>query len=188
MKLTTLITLLSLLTWNGSNGSNPSSPQVEKAPPPFRLKLTIQSTKVCLGEPIKVQVELINVSDKEEVVDVKNVWYRMSFSYFRNGQDRINPDGSGSGTDTIGSLTRVGDPGPNYKGQYITLHPGQSHKEARSIKLGEDFFKQSGAYTVTVAYGQFQDDSLEGIKVWRGTVESDALKFKVVTCKTRVRK
>lgn len=178
MKRIIMCALLSLLFWNGSNAN-------DHAAPPLRLKLTITIPTPCFGASLKVQSELVNESKERVAIDTKTIWHQVSFNFFRSGLSRTNPDGSGSGRNTGGSKTIVGDAGPNYEGEYFVLSPGQSYKATRIIKLDDEFFSSPGVYSMKVSYGQFLDMSFEGITVWKGSVESNDLNFKVKSCKSK---
>jgi hypothetical protein len=178
MKLIIICVLLSLFVWNGSNANN-------QAAPPLRLKLTTTTPALCFGASLKVEAELVNESKEKVAIDVKTIWHQVSFKLFRSGPSRTNPDGGGSGRNTGGSKTIVGDTGPNYEGEYLILSPGESYKASRTIKLDDEFFNSPGTYSMKVSYGQFLDKSLEGITVWKGSVESNILNFKVTSCKNK---
>jgi hypothetical protein len=167
--------LLALLFWSGSKAHGQDSRQL-------RLKLTNAIPTICFGSTLKVRAELINASDEKVAVDVKTIWYQTYFAYSRSGPIRTNPDGTATGHNTGGSKTLVGDAGPNYEGEYLVLRPGGSYKSDRAIKLSDDFFNHPGDYDMKVTYGQFQDKSVEGSPVLKGTVESNLLQFKVINC------
>lgn len=160
-----------------------SSHASQRAASPLKLNLTTRTANVCVGESLKVEAELVNASDEQIVIDVKTIWYRLAFNFFRAGSSRTNPDGSGSGTNTGGSLTRVGDAGPHYEGEYLVLSPGESYKASRNIELDDEFFKSPGSYHLKVTYGQFLDAVFQEEIVWKGTVESEELNFKIVSCR-----
>ena len=168
--------LLSLVISSGAYGH-------KQAAPPLTLKLSTQTATACFGRSLKVQAELVNESDEKVGVDVKTIWYQLSLNFFSVGPSRNNPDGSGSGRTSGGSLTKVRDGGPNYEGEYLILSPGESYKASRTIKLDDEFFNNVGSYRLKVTYGQFLDASFEGQPVWKGTVESKGLNLKMLNCK-----
>ncbi len=173
------IVMLILLAWVFSNSSNADN----QAAPPLRLKLTTATPVRCPGASLQVRAGLINESNGTIAIDVKYFWRRVSFNFFRSESSQTNPDGSGTGSNTGGYLTKVGDGGPDYEGEYIVLGPGESYKASRTIKLDDEFFNSLASYTMKVSYGQFLDRSFEGVAVWKGSVESNSLNFKLVRCK-----
>jgi hypothetical protein len=150
---------------------------------PLELKLTTRTANVCFGESLQVEAELVNASDEQIVIDVKTIWYQLAFNFFRARSSRTHPDRSGSGTNTAGSLTRVRDAGPKYEGEYAVLRPGESYKATGNIELDDDFFKSRGGYDLKVTYCQFLDAVFQEHTVWKGTVESEELNFKIVSCR-----
>lgn len=167
------------------NASNRAAPQTLKELPPLKLKLITTTPAVCFGGALKLKAELVNESNERVAIDVNTVWYEVSFRFFREGPSQTNPDGSGSGRNKGGSLTQVGDPGPNYEGKYLVLGPGESYKATNTLKLDDQFFKSPGDYRMKVAYGQFLDKTSDDLSVWRGTVESNELNFKINGCKSK---
>jgi hypothetical protein len=188
MKRMAMGVVLCLLFSSAPNVSNRAATQTQKDVPPLRLKLATVRGGLCQGAALKVQAEIVNESNERAVIDVSAIWYRISFNYFRRGPSRTNPDGSGSGENKGGSLTKVGDPGPGYEGKNLVLGPGESYKATNTLKLGDQFFNSPGDYRMKVAYGQFLDKSFEGLSVWRGTVESNELNFKIAACKSKHRR
>lgn len=162
-----------------------SSHASEQAVSPLKLNITVRTANVCLGGPVKVEAEIVNASDKEVVIDVKTIWYKLAFSFFRAGISRTNADGSGSGTNTGGSLTIVGDGGPQYEGEYLVLRPHVTYRASRNIALDDEFFKNPGNYRLKITYGQFLNAVFQEHPVWKGTVESAELNLKIITCRAR---
>lgn len=175
MKRAALCALLMLLFWNGSEARGQGRQQL-------RLRLTTVTPTVCFGSTLKVRAELLNESGESVAIDANTIWYQIHFNYFRGGRIQPNPDGTATGRNTGGSKTMVGDPGPDYEGAYLVLRPGGSYRAERAIKLTDDFFNNPGGYGMTVTYGQFQDKSVEGVRVLKGAVVSNPIKFKVGNC------
>lgn len=150
--------------------------------PVLRYKLTSRIKSVCYGGQLDVRSELKNISGQDVVIDEKGIWYRSSYSYSRKRPVERNVDGSASFPFDGGVQSTIGDPGPDYQGVYTILKPGQSYKSSRSVKVDSEFFNKPGEFKMKFAYGQFQDATLVDQAVWRGTVESNELKFRVRDC------
>ncbi len=176
MKRIAMGVLLSLLFCNGSNANR--EPALA-----LRLELTTTTSALCFLGPLKVQATLVNKSNEKVAVDVKSIWYQISFNFFRGGLSQTNRDGSGSGRNSGGSLTKVGNSGPNYEGAYLILNPGESYTENRTIRLDDKLFRNPGDYKMKVTYGQFLDKSFENITVWKGSIGSNDLRVKVADCR-----
>jgi hypothetical protein len=178
MKQIAMYVLLSFFFWSSSNAEG-------QVAPPLKLKLTTKTAAPCSGAPFKIEAELVNESKEKVAVDVKTIWHQISFTLFRRGSSHANSDGGGSGRNAGGSKTIVSDAGPNYQGGYLILSPGEVYKATRIIKLDDGFFSSPGAYNMKVSYGQFMDKSFEGIILWKDSIESNILNFKMANCKNK---
>ena len=171
------------------HASNQAAAQNLTDLPVLKLKLITTTPVVCFGGTTRLKARLINESNDKVAIDINTIWYEISFRFFRESSSQTKPDRSGSGRNKGGSLTQVGDPGPNYEGKYLVLDTGQSYTATNALKLDDQFFKEPGVYKIKVTYGQFLKNAVEGTSVWKGTAESNELALRIIACNvSRTRK
>lgn len=134
--------------------------QTEKSP----LFLNISFLKTTKSEQgFVVKAKLQNTSNDNVVIDKNALYYGLAFGV------------------KYGSFLSQGEAGTGYEGNYLILAPGQTYSEYQTVKLpSNDFFNRDTEYKVTRIYGQFQDKSFQGLKVWHGSVESNELTFRLI--------
>ena len=145
---------------------------------PLLFRISTKPTVVCSGGSVVVSAELVNQSQETIVIDRRFIWYRSTFRFSKH-----EPDGSIKGR----IKTTTGDPGPEVSDEtnYITLKPGQSHKDTRSFSLDDDFFRSTKTFTLQFTYGQFRDASVNGMPLFVGTIRSNTLELKIINCKRK---
>ena len=145
---------------------------LEKNSDYLRLRVSLVSPSICLGENLRIRITLINQSDKSIVIDTKSILYRLSFSSIRLISGRV----------TSSNKTEIGDKSAESKGNYLMLKPNKSYKIKTTLSLKDDFFEKDGEYNMRIAYGQFSTTFFESLPVWKGVVESDVVVFTLKPC------
>jgi hypothetical protein len=157
--------------------------------PPLVMTLAISKTRLCTDEKIPVSFSLKNISKATVAVDKNSVRYSSSWSAVPDPmplplQKRVSGRARavrGMGTGMAGSS--VGDPGPGYTGDLMALSPLQVFRASGT----HGGFEKPGRYRLRYTYGQFQDDTLNGITVWRGGFDSNEVSFRIVSCRKNTR-
>jgi hypothetical protein len=176
MKQILLIALFLFFGQAGTKAEGPVLSQTTNSTSPLSLALTTSTARLCAGTPLLVQADLTNDSKDKIVIDLKGLWYQISFRAFRSSGNRSSAR----------SRTSLGDGGPRYEGNYLVLDPGESYKASQTFKLDDEFFNDAGSFEISVTYGQFLSTAFGGVPVWRGSVNSDEMGFKIVRCSKRV--
>jgi hypothetical protein len=138
----------------------------------LKLRVSLVSPGICIGENLKIRITLINQSDKPIVIDTKSILYRLSFSSVRLISGRV----------TSSNKTEIGDKSPESTGNYIILKPNKSYRIKTFLSLNDDFFQKDSEYNMRIAYGQFSTTFFESMPVWKGVVESDVVVFTLKPC------
>lgn len=125
------------------------------------LKLKIKASNTCLGKDIRLNVEIINISDKKTTIDRAALWYMISYRHNGDSRTVVN--------ESIGSEPM----------KSIVLLPKKRHKALRSIDLASNFFNEPGVYEVSVTYATFPNDNT---RLWVGTLKSDYVTFRIENC------
>ena len=84
-------------------------------------------------------------------------------------------------------MTKRGDYGPGQynDGTYRVLKAGETYRTTLNLPLTDKFFRGRGSYKIKFTYGQFRDYTFEGVKLVKGTVESNEFDFSVVACSSK---
>lgn len=142
--------------------------QVKDMPPlQFRISLKKLDRQ---KKSMSIKLKLINVGNKSIVIDKNSLGY--SVSIIRLGEKR-----PGGGITSAEGSVATGDPGPNYKGDYLVLAPKQSYGYERDFSIDGPFFEKGRNFTILLTYGQFMEVRFQGSPVWRGAVDSNLLRF-----------
>lgn len=158
-------------------GSGTSTAEV-KAESNFTFQITVLSPKVCAGEKLSVEAELINTTGVRQVIDKQALWYKLKFSYSRFAPGR----GGGGGIISISGWPELHD-----DADLIILDPGETVREVRTFILTRSTFKRFGKYKVAIQYGQFQDRAIDGVRFFRGVIESNEADLVISACSRRSR-
>jgi hypothetical protein len=136
------------------------------------LNLRVAPARVCSSGMIKISLELRNNSNQPVVIDRTALLHRVTFYY-------VASPGSNAGS----SFTEIGDSGGYHRASYFVLRPTKSYKATKTLKLTNQFFNKPGRYDVKVGYGQFVQDSFNGLSVWRGAINSNESSFDIAKCR-----
>jgi hypothetical protein len=149
----------------------------EEKASPLVMKLTITDIDICARSSLTAEVEIVNISKEEWAIDPQLMFYQTVFDKFISKRGKFS----------IGSKTKIGDPGPDYESKFLVLKPGQSYKRDIKVSLADGFFQDISRYTMKVTYGQFRESMANEVKVFRGTVTSNDVSFNIVNCKAKKR-
>lgn len=169
-----MIFALALIGGAFSNKLSASVPQTVTSPLEFRISM--KPKMPCRGRSVVLKAKMVNRSSESIAIDRRLVWYRSTFKY-----STLESDNSIKGK----IRTAIGDFGTISKDEdvYIILRPGQSYRASRSFALDEDFFGSERTFTVQMTYGQFLKPRTDGLPLFVGAVDSNAVEFKVANCK-----
>jgi hypothetical protein len=123
---------------------------------------------------VAIKLAIKNVSDRRVTIDRKAVRYKLSF--VKHGQEQ---DDGGVGPSLGRTITGHHSPDV-YRGDFLSLAPNGTFLGTETLHLSaseNDFFENGYSYSVSLTYGFFSQEQVDGIDVWRGTVESNALCF-----------
>lgn len=141
------------------------------------LKYTIKLSRVDQKErSVSIELAVKNVSDRIIIMDKKAVRYKLTF--VKHG--KVQGDG-GVGP----SLGRVfsGHPSSDVdQRDFLSLSPNGTFRGTETLHFSssnDDFFENGHSYSVSLTYGFFYREQVDGIDVWRGVVESNDLCFKL---------
>jgi len=135
-------------------------------PASLRYRVVISEPIVCTGAGINLELALQNVSDHRLLIDPAGLTYQITIS------------GESSGSSS------VGDPITSLKAtKYIALIPGESYRKSIFYPRNKgELFSHEGLYTLRITYGQFALPSPKIANLFRGTVESNSVLFKIKEC------
>lgn len=142
-------------------------------PEPLTLKVSTRTPERCRSASITVEAELTNTSEESLAIDPRFVWYQISFLTFRDEKERYSG----------GSRTLWSDPGPSDEGKYLVLKPGESFRDRRDLSLMDKFFQAPGKYTLQLTYAQFRELTIDGARLFNGSVRSNEIEFKIIKCR-----
>jgi hypothetical protein len=141
---------------------------------PLGFSIAIKKQAVCSSDRfLKVETVLTNLGDGPVVVDVEGIAY----SHNIEKKKKVPLDEYPYEVRSI-----LKDPDPDSVGTYIVLAKGESVRKTLTISLQDDFFKDGIAYTLNLRYGQFHDRVVYGQKIFRGSVVSNKVAFKINDC------
>lgn len=129
---------------------------------PLKLKTSVSNT--CLGDNLKLYVEITNISDKKTTIDQTAAWSMISFRHDGDSRTIVN--------ESLGSEAM----------KTIVLPPRRRFKTSRIIKLSGHFFDKPGVYEVSVTYATFGGAHRQ---LWIGTVKSEYEDFRLDNCPPR---
>ena len=134
------IVLLSTLVPSVKSSTAQEKPQSE-----LRMTLSSKTLMLCLGSPLRLDLELANHGSQELKLDKFELWNHFSYGFSgTNGSGRGG--GRGSGCDSC-------------HGNYVVLPPGGRYESSYDYPL-DDFFKDAGKYTMKMTYNQVSTNEL----------------------------
>jgi hypothetical protein len=99
----------------------------------LELKLSAITPALCIGLPLKLQLEVTNISQKDVLLNTASVWSQFSYEY--NAADG-GGRGGGAGISSGAS------------GEKFVLSPGMSYQSTYEFSLASEFFQEAGNYTI----------------------------------------
>jgi hypothetical protein len=120
---------------------------------------------------LAVKIRLKNTSKRNVIIDKKAVRYEVIFE--KKGEHL--PDG-GVGPSVARVITV--HPSLYYRGDFILLRPGDVYETHRTLYFDDNFFEESREFTLSLTYGFFLDEIVDGVAVWKGTITSNQINFK----------
>src|SRR5262245_6000910 len=66
--------------------------------------------------------------------------------------------------------------------RYVLLAPGQSYKTTETITIDKGYFQIKKLYELTVSYLQLRPQTVRGVAVWVGMIESNKIKVRILAC------
>lgn len=132
----------------------------------------------CAKRVLEVNFKITNVSNQDIVIDRNSDRYSHSLMYIDFAL------GSGGGEY---STSRSGSSGGGgYAASYLKLKPKKSYSIKRIVEDTELFkIDRDVKFFAGVTYEQPLESSFEGMKVWKGTVRSNSMKFKFKPCQDK---
>jgi hypothetical protein len=121
---------------------------------------------------LEVKLKIKNNGKSSIVIDKKMLLYSTEFRQLPKNL----PDGGIS--DSMAKVT-TGDPAHPYEGDYIRLRVNESFVITRTFNLNKPFFEVDREFRYSATYGQFMDIDFQGEKVWKGTIQSHELNFRL---------
>ena len=154
------------------------------SPVPLKLELRIDQKELCVGKTFEVVARLTNISSKNVIIDNRLVWRYITETAF--DRSSVKGDSEFAKLLKVPSMrTGMGDNFPDEKlpKEYLkTLKPNEFYEVTQKIRADEDFFRTAGRYSIKSGYGQFADWSKEGVYLFKGSVDSNELEFKLCEC------
>jgi len=148
-----------------------------QAKDPLVFKTEIRKDKNCTQPCLVVEASLTNTSSESLAIDTVGLQYLIEI------QKHISlPSG---GSEAV--MTKRGDYGPDQYNEntYKVLKAGDTYRTTINLPLMDKFFQGKGTYEIKFTYGQFRDYSFNGVKLFKGTIESSELEFSGNSKRTR---
>lgn len=165
----------------------PSLGKVHKVPPvratttqasgsPLVFK-TETPGKACSQSCLAIEANLTNASSEAVAIDTFGLRYQIEIRKFTS-----LPTGG-----SVQVMTKRGDYGPGQYNDstYRVLKAGETYSTTLNLPLTDKFFRGKGSYKIQFTYGQFREYAYQGVKLFKGTVESNELDFSVVACSSK---
>jgi hypothetical protein len=159
---------------------------------PLELNLKIDKSKPCIGKDFKIVARLVNVSEKNVMIDNRNLWRSVILKAVDAKQ---NNESSNDDKMSFPDLLRKGMPryqvsfGDSFEDTevptkyLVSLKPKEYYEDSILIKSNDDFFQKSGKYYVKSEYRQYKDWSSKNVILFIGDIESNELEFELNNCK-----
>jgi hypothetical protein len=122
-------------------------PKTEKAKPPLELKLSTSSLMLCVGSALPLNLELTNRGGEEIKIDKFDIWNRFTYGYLG---DRSADRGGGQVSGCDHCLRDL-----------ITLKTDKAYESSFNFSLENDFFKDTGKYSIRVYVEQVSSNELQ---------------------------
>ena len=120
-----------------------------------------------------VNAQIVNLSDKKIVVNKNN--FTVDKVYKKLGEKLRGGGVTNEEALVVYSHSGLGEKEPEYE----ILLPGQSANKRFKFKLAGDFFEPAKTFKLLLAYRQFKNASYKNLTVWKGTLESNEIIFKI---------
>lgn len=121
-------------------GAQQHKPQSE-----LRMTLSSNSLMLCLGSLLPLDLEITNSGNREVKIDKADLWNQFSYGF--------------SSTDGVGRGGGRGSSCSHCRGNYVVLPPGGRYESSFEFPL-DDFFKDTGEYTLKMKYEQLSTNEL----------------------------
>jgi len=145
----------------------------QKKAQPLQLKASISDSSPCLSDEVTITIKLINRSENGVGIKSSEIWSFISFVTFHK-----EADGSGEAE----TFTIMPDVISHSRDRYILLAPGQSYKTTKTITIEKGYFQIKKPYELTVSYLQLRPQTVKGVAVWVGMIESNKIKVRILAC------
>jgi hypothetical protein len=123
----------------------------------------------CKEKTIAISITIKNKSGNDVIIDKKGPFYRVDVKkYGERVENRVTTDGE--------ILEIIGD---GHDAKYFQLPPKGTFTDRRVLPLDSKFFENGRRYGLTLTYGQFLTAEYRSLRVWKGTVESNVLEFRL---------
>jgi hypothetical protein len=145
--------------------------------PPLVFEAESRVRSVCAFSCLVIEVSLTNASSQAVAIDAVGLRYQIEARKFTS-----LPAG---GSEQV--MTKRGDYGPGQYNDstYRVLKAGETYRTTLNLPLTDKFFRGQGSYKVKFTYGQFREYAFQGVKLFKGTVESNELDFSSVKCSAK---
>lgn len=132
-------------------------------------------------QTIRLNLVFQNISNQPVAIDKKSVRYQVT--YIKHGMKQGGGRRRGTGVGPSIAEVITAHPATDvYKGDFIVLPPKSFYRTTETLyftRSKDNFIEDGYVYTVSLTYGFFFSEKVNGIDVWRGIVESNSLSFKL---------
>jgi hypothetical protein len=168
-----------------------TSQSEKKESEPLTLRIRMANSTVCIGtQSITLLAEITNMSNEPVAVDPDGIWYawyligKASDKDLKNEKDLGNGEFEVHGPPSRESVTdsvRIGPSRP-LKNARI-LRPGERVRLKRKVDFGKPpLLTEEREFDINIVYGQFDETSFRGVRLFRGAVSSNEFRFSVKDC------
>lgn len=175
MYLKWLLPVVLIGTWLSLAFGRPAFQEASPVRSPFVYKLTTSGSSFCAGGDLSLNVEIKNISDETLALDTTGLLYQYGF-------EKSAKEAQENTLEFPEYLMQVSDPDMFSKGNFLYLYPQQSYKRSITMSLKKAFFEPSRTYKLHLMYGQFRENSFNGIKAFRDGVTSNDIEFEIKQC------
>jgi hypothetical protein len=133
---------------------------------PLRYRVILSEPVVCTDTAITLELEVENSSNRQILIDPRGLLYQVTIS------------GDASGSSSVGDL--MDNPKST---DYVALGPHESYRKTVNYPLVKvALFSREGLYSLRLTYGQFAVPSPKSLNLFRGSVKSNVVLFRLKAC------
>jgi hypothetical protein len=135
----------------------------------LRYAVIVSEPVVCTDSAITLELEMQNLSDHEILIDPRGLLYQVTVL------------GDSGGSNSVGDL--MDDPKPSKSIGYFSLPPKEAYRKTIKYPLVKmPLFSRAGLYSLRLRYGQFALPSPKFLNLFRGSIESNEVLFRLKAC------